>query len=151
MSEHWTDEEMDRREAMAHEVHIVYCMQYMLNEGKPYWTNGDYSRLENKVKDFDRALVAWHLTKVEALTHERDDTRSRLLAANAALAASEQSLRESREQVARMMEAKHPAEAAIICLIHNGQTRDAIGRGHVALGLLADFPTPASLAGEEQR
>ncbi len=65
--EHWTDQEADRREAMAHEVHGVYCMQYLLNEGKPYWTNGDYSRLEEKVKNFDRALVAWHLTKFEAM------------------------------------------------------------------------------------
>lgn len=52
-------------EEMAVEVHGVYCAQYEKNHGKPYWTGGDYSKLEESVKEYDRALVLWHRAKVQ--------------------------------------------------------------------------------------
>ena len=72
-------------ERMAHEVHGVYCMQYAINEGKEYWTNYEYWKLPEKVKDFDRALVAWHLTKMEALRAELSRLTAALSAKDAEL------------------------------------------------------------------
>lgn len=58
MTAHWTDAEMDRREAMAHEVHNAY-----------------HGTTDGTVNQFDRALVAWHLTKVGALEAELADLK----------------------------------------------------------------------------
>lgn len=58
----------DDDEALAAEVHGVYCAQYEKNFGAPYWTGGDYAKLDEPVKAYDRALVAWHGRKLrEAL------------------------------------------------------------------------------------
>jgi hypothetical protein len=50
-------------ERLAEEVHQVYCEQYEKKHGKPYWTGGDYSKLDEVTKDFDRAIVRWHLSR----------------------------------------------------------------------------------------
>lgn len=54
-------------EVLAAEVHGVYCKQYEKNFGKPYRTGGDYSILEEPVKDYDRAFVRWHLERIASL------------------------------------------------------------------------------------
>jgi hypothetical protein len=65
-----TDAEKELEE-MAAEVHGVYCKQYMINNGKPYRTNGDYSLLDEPVKEYDRALVRWHKEKLAALVRRQ--------------------------------------------------------------------------------
>lgn len=59
-------------EELAAEVHRVYCAQYEKNFGKPYRTGGDYSKLDESTKDYDRAFVRWHQEKIAALSAERD-------------------------------------------------------------------------------
>lgn len=60
---------MDRFDAeyeqLSKEVHQCYCRQYALDNGKPYWTNGDYNLLDEKTKEYDRNIVDWHLAKIE--------------------------------------------------------------------------------------
>lgn len=46
-------------EKLAEEVHHIYCEQYEKDHGKPYWTNGDYSKLDERVKEYDRNIVRW--------------------------------------------------------------------------------------------
>lgn len=49
-------------ETLSAEVHQLYCAQYLKDHGKKYWTDGDYSKLEERVKEYDRNIVRWHLT-----------------------------------------------------------------------------------------
>lgn len=49
-----TDKEL---EVIAMQVHQAYCVQYEVKHGKPYWTLGDYSKLDEETKEFDRATV----------------------------------------------------------------------------------------------
>lgn len=44
-------------ERCAEKVHQSYCSYYEQVHGKPYWTKGDYSKLSEEVKEFDRASV----------------------------------------------------------------------------------------------
>ncbi len=44
-------------EKLAEKVHKVYCEQYLKDNGKPYWTEGDYSKLDEKTKQYDRNIV----------------------------------------------------------------------------------------------
>lgn len=53
--------EEDCMEALSAEVHKVYCEQYEKDNGKPYWTNGEYSKLDERTKEYDRNIVRWHL------------------------------------------------------------------------------------------
>lgn len=46
-------------EKISAEIHGVYCKQYQKNNGSPYRTNGDYSKLDEPTKDYDRVLVRW--------------------------------------------------------------------------------------------
>ncbi|MBU2118768.1 MAG: hypothetical protein KJ954_14365 [Alphaproteobacteria bacterium] len=57
-------------EKLAAEVHGVYCRAYQERFNKPYWTGGDYSKLEEATKEYDRAFVRWHLIRVERLQSE---------------------------------------------------------------------------------
>lgn len=51
----------DWREALAEEVHKIYCALYFKDHGTPYWTEGDYSKLDERTKQYDRDIVDWHL------------------------------------------------------------------------------------------
>lgn len=55
-------------EALSAEVHKLYCAQYLIDHGAPYWSGGDYSKLDERVKEYDRNIVRWHLK----LLSERD-------------------------------------------------------------------------------
>ena len=52
----WTEAD----EALAADVHRVYCRQYEKRFGKPYWTDGDFAKLDEPTKEYDRAFVKWH-------------------------------------------------------------------------------------------
>jgi len=44
-------------EVICENVHKAYC-QYQIDNGKePYWTGGDYSKLDEKAKEIDRYTV----------------------------------------------------------------------------------------------
>jgi len=62
-----------RAEKLSAEVHQVYCKAYEKRFGKPYWTGGDYTKLKEESKDYDRAFVAWHLSKIQAVENEAID------------------------------------------------------------------------------
>jgi hypothetical protein len=44
-------------EKIASAVHVAYCDDYLKRKGIPYWTNGDYSLLNEETKEIDRATV----------------------------------------------------------------------------------------------
>ena len=54
------------REMLAAEIHAVYCRAYEKRFGKPYWTGGDYSKLDEPTKDYDRAFVDWHIARLRS-------------------------------------------------------------------------------------
>lgn len=58
MSDEPTDQEVEK---MAERVHHVYCDYHLAVRGVPYWTNGDYSKLEEKVKEADRYMARFFL------------------------------------------------------------------------------------------
>ena len=45
-------------EKCAEAVHKTYCKKYLKKTGKPYWTKGDYSKLDEKIKETDRVTVS---------------------------------------------------------------------------------------------
>ena len=48
-------------ERLSEEIHHLYCAQYLKDTGTPYWTGGDYSKLDEKAKEYDRNIARWHL------------------------------------------------------------------------------------------
>lgn len=44
-------------EEKAAKIHQIYCVQYEKEHGKPYWTGGDYSKLDEAAKEYDRNIV----------------------------------------------------------------------------------------------
>ncbi len=58
---------MTRREEISAEIHKCYCKAYEKRFGKPYWTNGDYSLLDELTKDYDREFADWHLAEVKRI------------------------------------------------------------------------------------
>ena len=44
-------------ELISEEVHKAYCIQYEAKKGEPYWTGGDYSKLDEATKEYDRVTV----------------------------------------------------------------------------------------------
>lgn len=47
------------REELSAEIHKCYCRAYERRFGKPYFTNGDYSKLDEPTKDYDREMADW--------------------------------------------------------------------------------------------
>ena len=54
-------EAKEQIEKLSEEIHKLYCDQYLLDNKKPYWTNGDYSKLDERTKEYDRNIARWHL------------------------------------------------------------------------------------------
>ena len=48
-------------EIISAEIHKCYCRAYERRFGKPYWTNGDYSKLDEPTKNYDREMAIWHI------------------------------------------------------------------------------------------
>jgi hypothetical protein len=53
-------------EVLSAEIHKCYCRAYEKRYGKPYWTNGDYSKLDEPTKDYDREMARWHIASLSA-------------------------------------------------------------------------------------
>ena len=47
----------ETKEELSAKIHKIYCVQYEKDNGKPYWTNGDYSKLDEKTKQYDRNIA----------------------------------------------------------------------------------------------
>ena len=56
-------------ENLSEKIHKLYCKQYLKDNGKPYWTNGDYSKLDEKTKEYDRNIARFILQR-EAPPHQ---------------------------------------------------------------------------------
>lgn len=65
-----TPEEQAAMEKLAAEVCGVYCAERLRQGREPYWTGGDYTKLDEPTKDYDRAFIQWHLGKVHELEAE---------------------------------------------------------------------------------
>lgn len=44
-------------EALSEKIHHLYCAQYEKDNGEPYWTKGDYSKLDERTKEYDRNIA----------------------------------------------------------------------------------------------
>ena len=44
-------------EVLSREVHKAYCDERIRQGKPPYYTGGDYNKLDEETKDFDRATV----------------------------------------------------------------------------------------------
>ena len=52
-------------EALSEKIHQIYCKQYLKDKGEEYWTKGDYSKLDDRVKEYDRAIVRFIIEYAE--------------------------------------------------------------------------------------
>lgn len=59
-------------EKLSAEIHKCYCRAYERRFGKPYWTGGDYSKLEEAVKDYDREMAKFMLAALEQVRADAD-------------------------------------------------------------------------------
>jgi hypothetical protein len=57
-------DELEEIESVSAEIHKCYCRAYERRFGKPYWTNGDYSKLDEETKNYDREMARWHLEQI---------------------------------------------------------------------------------------
>jgi hypothetical protein len=55
--------ESDDVEILAQQIHKVYCAYYQNRHGKNYWTNGDYSLLDEETKEADRYMARFILKR----------------------------------------------------------------------------------------
>ena len=57
--EYWLKQSasVENIEKISEKVHKAYCKEYKKQHGKDYWTKGDYSKLTEETKDFDRKIV----------------------------------------------------------------------------------------------
>lgn len=53
-------------EQLSEKIHHLYCEQYIKDNGKPYWTNGDYSLLDERTKEYDRNIARFISQLLEA-------------------------------------------------------------------------------------
>lgn len=44
-------------EKLSEKIHKLYCDQYLKNNHEPYWTKGDYDRLNEETKEYDRNIA----------------------------------------------------------------------------------------------
>ncbi len=44
-------------EELSEKIHKLYCEQYKKDNKKDYWTKGDYSKLDEKTKEYDRNIA----------------------------------------------------------------------------------------------
>ena len=44
-------------EKLSEKIHKLYCEQYLKDNDEPYWTHGDYSKLDEKTKEYDRNIA----------------------------------------------------------------------------------------------
>lgn len=51
-------------------VHKAYCEERIRQGKEPYWTNGDYNKLDEATKDYDRATVFAVLKAIALLEKE---------------------------------------------------------------------------------
>jgi len=58
-------------ELLSEKVHKVYCEQYLKDHGKPYWTDNDYSKLDDRTKEYDRAIVRFMESYADLVSRER--------------------------------------------------------------------------------
>lgn len=61
-------------EELAAEVHKAYCKVYEEQKGCPYWTMGDYDRLSEGSKEFDRATAKAVIAFLEKLCYTDEET-----------------------------------------------------------------------------
>jgi len=48
-------------ELLSEKIHKLYCKQYLKDNGKPYWTEGNYFKLDEKAKEYDRNIARFIL------------------------------------------------------------------------------------------
>lgn len=53
-------------EKLSEEIHHLYCAQYLQDHGTPYWTEGDYSKLDERTKEYDRNIARFMSTHLTA-------------------------------------------------------------------------------------
>ncbi len=54
-------------EKLSEEIHKLYCEQYLKDHGKSYWTNGDYSKLDERTKEYDRNIARFIIKRDKTL------------------------------------------------------------------------------------
>lgn len=57
-------------ESISAEVHKCYCRAYERRFGEPYWTGGDYSKLDEPTKDYDREMARYLIAALKAAKME---------------------------------------------------------------------------------
>lgn len=57
-------------EKLSEKIHHLYCAQYEKDHGNPYHTGGDYSKLDERMKEYDRNIARF-ITQLLKAERER--------------------------------------------------------------------------------
>jgi len=64
----------EAEEILSEQIHKNYCQYVLVRTGKPYWTGGDYSKLDEETKEADRIQARWMLQAIrQAKLNMRDE------------------------------------------------------------------------------
>ncbi len=55
----------DRLEEISERIHKAYCKHYQQVKGESYWTGGDYSKLNEETKEYDRVIARLFISELE--------------------------------------------------------------------------------------
>lgn len=66
-------------EKLSEEIHKLYCAQYLKDHGEPYVTGGNYSILDERMKEYDRNIARFVLERVaQAESRVREELREKV-------------------------------------------------------------------------
>ncbi len=57
-------------ETLSAEIHTLYCRQYEAEHGMPYWSMGDYAKLDERTKEYDRNIARFIIARCESAARE---------------------------------------------------------------------------------
>lgn len=57
-------------EKLSEKIHKLYCKQYKKDTGKDYWTKGDYSKLAEITKEYDRNIARFIFSLLKSQREE---------------------------------------------------------------------------------
>lgn len=88
-------------EALSEEIHHLYCAQYLKDHGKPYWTEGNYSKLDERTKECDRNIARFIARKIAEARDEKSTPYGRREAYNNGM---EQGAKAERERILAVLD-----------------------------------------------
>ena len=96
-----------RREELSAEIHKCYCRAYERRYGHRYWTLGDYSKLDEDTKNYDREMADYLIERERSLEERVKEQSTEIDKLKRGLTASQkfcivEAIHEKDDQIAKL-------------------------------------------------